>query len=401
MKRELRPGFKFHNGRLMITTDEQVKMIESWPDLKAIRKLTENKFWEKFVPVSRLLRPKSARTFDSLGPGNVRSMALDPLYEKYLAFYHFRNAIPPEITKSVERFSSRQWMLLSLCKRRERAKDLLEQNPALGFGVAHLGKFRPHVPEPLSTAVKVSALRQRDMLGWVGFPKTQVWANILAKIPAEAVTVERLRSLGMVATRPEVEHQLKHLHSVNGWVIALVSERRFADLVSPTLLTEIAEATDAAVPQAAFHLLEDLLNMGQRLPRPNPQSIRNLAALRKRHEEVSAAFVQLLEREKENQILPLPPLPGTPEIVPLIYAEDLIQEGRAQHNCVGSYSGWVHAGYGFIYRVLAPERATLSIVKGADGCWGINELKLACNKSPAPETVQAVQAWLNQYSLSV
>ena len=391
MKHELRPGFKFHNGRLMITTDEQVKMIESWPDLKAIRKLTENKYWEKFVPVSRLLRPNSARTLDSLGPGNVRSMALDPLYEKYLAFYHFRNAIPPEITKSVERFSSRQWMLLSLCQRRERAKDLLEQNPALGFGVAHLGKFCPHVSEPLSTAVKVSALRQRDMLGWVGFPKTQIWANILAKIPAEAVTVECLRTLGMVATRPEVEDQLKHLHPVNGWVIAWES----------TLLTEITETTDEAIPAAAFHLLEDLLNMGQRLPRPNPQFIRNLTALRKIHQEVSDAFTQLLEREKENQILPLPPLPGTPEIVPLIYAADLIQEGRAQHNCVGSYSGWVHAGHGFIYRVLAPERATLSIVKGADGCWGISELKLACNKSPAPETVQAVQAWLNQYSLSV
>ena len=402
MQRLLRPGFRFYNGKLMITTDEQVRIIESWPDLKAIRKLTENKYWEKFVPVVRLLRPKSASTIDSLGPGNVRSMALDPLHEKYLAFYHFRNSIPPEITRQVERFSSRQWMLLSLCKRREHAKDLLEQNPALGFGVAHLGKFRPHISEPLATAAKVSAMRQRDMLGWINFPKTQAWVNILAKIPPEAVTLERLRSLGRAAIQPEVEDQLKHLRSVNGWVVALVSERRFAGLVAPTLLAELTESTDDAIPQEAFHLLEEILSMAQRLPpRPNLQPIRNQETLRKRHQEVSAAFGQLLEREREENNLPLPPLPGTPEIVPLIYAEELIQEGCDQHNCVGSYTKWVHDGNGYIYRVLAPERATLSIIQGADGCWCIDQLKLACNKPAKPETYQVVRAWLNEYSLSV
>jgi hypothetical protein len=73
----------------------QVRLIESWPDLKAVRKLNESRYWDKFVPVSRLLRPKSATALDSLWHDNVRSMALDPLYEKYLAFYHFRNSILP------------------------------------------------------------------------------------------------------------------------------------------------------------------------------------------------------------------------------------------------------------------------------------------------------------------
>jgi hypothetical protein len=292
-------------------------------------------------------------------------------------------------------------MMLSLCKHRARAVDLLDQNHALGFGVAHLIKFRPHISEPMNIAAKASTLRQRDMLRWINFPKTQAWVNILAKIPAEAVTLERLKSLGQVAIQPEVENQLKHLRSVNGWIIALVSERRFVELIAPTLLAEIAETNDEAIPVEAYHQLEDILNLGQRLPRTNIQSIRNLAALRKIHQEVSDAFTQLLEREKAEKILPLPPLPGTPEIVPLMHENDLIQEGRSQYNCVGGYTKWVHDGKGYIYRVLAPERATLSIVKGADGCWCISEIKLACNKTPTLKTVLAVQAWLNQYSLSV
>ena len=62
---------------------------------------------------------------------------------------------------------------------------------------------------------------------------------------------------------------------------------------------------------------------------------------------------------------------------------------------------WVHDGNGYIYRVLAPERATLSIIQGADGCWCIDQLKLACNKPAKPETYQVVQTWLNEFSLSV
>jgi hypothetical protein len=329
-------------------------------------------------------------------------VALDPTYEKHLAFYHFRNAIPPEIAQRVERFTNRQWMLLSLCQRRERAMDLLEQNPALGFGVAHLQKFDPGHGDPLKVAAKITTLRQRDMLGWIGFPKTQVWANILAKIPAEAVTVGHLKALGRAAVRPEVEKQLKHLRTVSGWMIALVSERGLMGLMAPSLLTEIAEATDEAIAQTAFHLLEDLLNMKRRLPpRSGAQLIRSLTALRKIHQETSHDLRQFLEREAAEKILPEPPLPGTPEIVPLTCEQDLIEEGRIQHNCVGGYARWVHDGGGYIYRMLAPERATLSIIKGADGCWCINELKLACNRTPAPSTTKVVQAWLDQFSHSI
>jgi hypothetical protein len=403
MNRLLRPGFKFRDGKLIISTKEEVKIIHSWPDLKAIRKPTDRKAWSNFVPLFRLLRPKSlADDGDSLGSGNVRSTALDPLFEKQLAVAHFRSSVPPEITKSVERFTNRQWMLLALCKRREQAGDLLEQNPALGFAVAQLQKFSPTRWQPMGDAVKISAVRQRDMLGWIGFPKTQAWAKILAKIPPEVVTLERLKSLRDVANIPETENQLQHLRSINGWVIDLVSERRFSGMVAPTLLSEIGESPDDTAPQEAFHLLEDMFNLAERLPRrPNQQRIRSLEALRSKHQEVVAEFTQFLKREQEEKILPAPPLPGSPEIVPLTSADDLVQEGRDQHNCVGGYTKWVHDGNGYIYRVLAPERATLSIVPGADGCWCIDQLKLACNRPTNIETHNAVQAWINQYSLSV
>jgi hypothetical protein len=46
-----------------------------------------------------------------------------------------------------------------------------------------------------------------------------------------------------------------------------------------------------------------------------------------------------------------------------------------------------------IYRVLQPERATLSLARRA-GRWHIDQLKGACNRPVRPDTRQAVLAWL-------
>jgi hypothetical protein len=53
----------------------------------------------------------------------------------------------------------------------------------------------------------------------------------------------------------------------------------------------------------------------------------------------------------------------------------------------------VRAGRAYIYRVLAPQRATLEIQLTGDKP-KIGQLKLARNRNPDPATVAAVRAWL-------
>jgi hypothetical protein len=65
--------------------------------------------------------------------------------------------------------------------------------------------------------------------------------------------------------------------------------------------------------------------------------------------------VELLRKQKKpKEQLPPPPLPETETIVPLIRASHLSEEGRMQHNCVGSYA----------WRVLCKRRS-----KSAAGSW--------------------------------
>ena len=152
----------------MVSTQEEVKIVHTWPGLEAVRKGAAQTGWKPFVPCFRLLRPTtSGATIQpeaTLGPPGVKSAVLDPVWEKHLAFALFRRSIPPEVARAVERFTNRQWAMLAMCRHRLRAKDLLEQSPALGFSLAHHVKFRGSLLNGPETAARASALKQREIL---------------------------------------------------------------------------------------------------------------------------------------------------------------------------------------------------------------------------------------------
>jgi len=92
-------------------------------------------------------------------------------------------------------------------------------------------------------------------------------------------------------------------------------------------------------------------------------------------------------------------LPGIPgRIEPITSAAELVNEGEAQRNCVASYANRVHSGSTFIYRVLHPQRATLSVVRGKSfDQWEVGELEARFNTDVSDETEDFVQAWLNRH----
>ena len=117
--------------------------------------------------------------------------------------------------------------------------------------------------------------------------------------------------------------------------------------------------------------------------------------------EVAEEFQNYVEVQRAVGSFLEPPVPGTEDIVPLTDAGQLLEEGRAQRNCVGGYASRVAGGKVFVYRVLKPERATLSLRLGADGGWEIEQLLRACNQPVSPATTIAVLRWLARESVSI
>lgn len=100
---------------------------------------------------------------------------------------------------------------------------------------------------------------------------------------------------------------------------------------------------------------------------------------------------------------PPPPIPGTASIIPLQSFAELEAESIEQRNCVGisgAYANRVLSGEVYIYRVLAPGRHTLSIVRRGSS-WQIGEFKMHRNKEHREDALIAVQSWLNANQMSM
>lgn len=109
------------------------------------------------------------------------------------------------------------------------------------------------------------------------------------------------------------------------------------------------------------------------------------------------------EQQRQTGLVtfPPPPIPGNDSFIPLTRPHDLADESRLQINCVRTYMDRVLSGDTYIYRIVAPQRATLSIVLAADGSWYRSELKAFKNGRVHGTTETIIDNWLDSYRLSV
>jgi hypothetical protein len=408
MPRERTPGFRFKEGKLYIFTEAGVYLLEGWPMLRAVRKVDEGR-WEQFVPSFRVVRPyrpkkkpaPSAQLELALGP--IATLPPDSLAaQRKRAFDAFRFSLPRPVAARAEKFHSHQWAMLRLFQARAETLELAEQNPALCFALANFNAFDTFGRRlSLAQAVETSMRRQRDIAGALGFPPTDGAARILGKLAPESASMEVLQPMRMTLAQGDVAKTLAHLPRLNAGVVAIACDAETRAASTAKLLDEVAAMPTEKYRAATAELMRDTLRMFFALhPRRGTPKFQSLARLREVHDEVSTEFLQREATAPESFHLPRPPLRGTPDIVPIETVEVLAEEGRLQNNCVATYAQRILRRHTFIYRVLKPQRATLSIVRGPDGDWEIDELEARSNMPATDATWRFVEAWLDEHALS-
>ena len=203
----------------------------------------------------------------------------------------------------------------------------------------------------------------------------------------------------------EQKSRVSHLASINSGVVEILSNPLASRAASATLLGEVAKDRSENYRGRVVHMITSTLRMQEELLTGSRcNQFQNLARLRTVHEEVSENYRrrvrQLIEAsgpaEEGFFSQPLPGIPG--KIEPITSASELVDEGEEQGNCVASYAGRVRNGNTFIYRILHPSRATLSVVRRGPFCdWEIDELEGRYNTDASPETELFVQAWLDRH----
>ena len=435
------PSFKFTDGVLYVDTSLAQMRLKWRPDPSAEELAVGRRRWHPFLPEFRLLRAPESQGKESVYTLEIQAdiTAKEIAEQKAAAFAAFREEIEPDIVHVVELFGSHQWALMTLMHDEHWAKELAVGNPVLAYALANSDQFRRSPPEAAAVQARWYCHRkQRELLEWLGFPGTEAVVRIIRKIPPESASPSILRRLSnaLKADRRVLEY-LSHLKTVNNAVLELVTVKPYLDLITSKLLAEVAalpyvpgESTVADAIHAGMVLLNEC---SPDLKMKPMTSIKQASRFRaevdrayqdhQRRQEMARQEARRIAEQERHRLhmvatahrrtpatssgatarreFPPPPIPGTENIVPLTSAEHLHVEGKEQENCVATYGGRIRSGGTYVYRILAPERATLAIVRCADGCWYRSELSARCNGKIKLATERAVDMWLAKARLSI
>ena len=268
----------------------------------------------------------------------------------------------------------------------------------LAFAVA-FGAELTTIDTPVGFVQKQSLMAyhpQRDLLARLGFPPCEGVCRILKNVPAHHVTVALMARFRVWLRDENVRERLAHVHVINSAVLRVLEDGTICHL-TPAALVRLSQAADETAAEHAARQLAEVVRLWG-LVRPTCQLPRfgRVERIERANAEVREDVIKL--RAAASSEFPPPPVPGTAAIVSITTKAMLIEEGRLQRNCAGDYLIAAKRGRLAFYRVLEPQRCTLSIKKRG-GHWAVDQFKAACNADPSDEAGRVVRKWLREARL--
>ncbi len=388
-----RPGIYVKNGTLYAFTEFDGLMVRGWPEMWAWTRTCLHSLWQRWKPdidfregiirmgqnPERPLVADAGTTDAGEEPGALES-------ERRLVRDFFSN-LPLDVRDAIAPFETRRWNLLLMAARCPESLDLIKSNPALAYCAASRRAFGPYSSNHAERRMRfLTRSRRREICGPLGFPAAESTVSILRKIPASACEVPRLRAIRQLLKDPDWHKSLSHLPSLNLHVLHFLEDKALRRRTTPRLLHELGSCPSDVYSEAAW-LMAIHRDIGSR----RPEQFRSLQQILR-----MKANLDIRESDLRSLEFPKPPIPGNGAIIALDRPDLLLGEALSQRNCVMSYVRQISGGSFYFYRVLKPERATLSIVPVANGKWKIDQL-LGCRNEPVSEaTHQAVGEWLSK-----
>ena len=412
-------SFEVQENRLFVNRNGAcTHRISLWPRPQAEMR-NSNGVWERFYPEFRLIGyplPKPKDT-SQLELGLDVQINTTSTQSKRLAYDQLRQTMPLSYSMALAPFKSHQWNMIVFLSFYRRFYQLIKANPAIAFLLANRREFNWKIYRKEISLEDLTGMKQTQLLEQLGLPGTKNMVQITKKIHPSSIRPELLEMLKKCTCQEDVLKQLSHLKKINAGVLAVAGSARISRHVTPQLLEEISiNGQNNHYPMAAHTLREIIEWHGQlRKNRAFPR-FKHLADLEVYYDELVDGELRTIAEEERRvnrfvdpekliqqfrKPLGRPPIQAGEHIKPLRTAAALLREGQLQRNCVGGYADRVRLGRCYIYRVTAPERATLSVIRTAGGEWIIGELFASCNRPVRPETKETVNDWLAGEQLGI
>jgi len=387
----------------------KVEKIRIWPNPYAVEKISNLPYWRSCRPVITIPKEDIEEKINRLNApipfeNDQYLLALETQAEKRkrnetiqkLKWYAL---IPPKIRLTVQLFPNRQFQMLSLIANcGPAALDLAMSNHALAYLLGSNWIFTQDLTKSPLAVAKVLLrpnVKQVDIQRHLGFPPKKTVRQILRHIVPDAINVSSLLNLREALQKASVINSLSHLKRINASIIKIVCDPALLELVSYRLIAEISKLKkDDKVAHTAFKLYRIFKFFRQINLNPNRYPLINsIKKLMEIHDELDYKM-RKFAYHKTSLTFPAPPIKGTTAIIPLTNAGEIIKEGYQQKNCAADYLNQIikHKDY-YLYKVLSPERCTLSLIKN-DGKWEQDQIKKSCNQETSKDTKAYVESWL-------
>jgi hypothetical protein len=309
------------------------------------------------------------------------------------ALLEFIKQVPSRAVELAKRFSFRQLQLLQVMHEGEWAAELLESFPTLAW-LAVDARCRGAIDMPRD----FWRLKRKEIIRHITHG---AWGTaemrLLEKVKVEDGSADELYCIRSFLGRPEVS-LLRHFDSID--VIDMQHLREWPQVVDFSFAADALRMARSLCRgiERIRRCVEDSVRLGETLqldPLPQIARCSTVREVYRLHDRWTAKLNQIrLEERLKGVTFPAPPFPGTNFIIPLDTPVALAQEGCEMRHCVGSYIDAVARGSRFVYRVMAPERATVMLRRRGGG-WALDEIQCAANRPPSDATVRATREWLH------
>ena len=259
------------DGRLYLFEDSQVTVLESWPKLRAWRRLVGSTRFERTDPPviihgifsSQLvwlhLWELQHEPFSTDSTKIWHASTYDETTKCYSFFFDrfeitsdypeqildherfndFIEAIPQPVLSRITRFTYGQWRLLVMCSRIPAFVELIDSHPALAFALVHAERFRDQPMPTLASLRNKIRLAPEKLAGWLGFAESPATVAILQKILPSACNVEWLLLLRQNYIAP-VAAVLRRVVLIDQMTLALLVGR-YRPFVTDEFIVEFAQ----------------------------------------------------------------------------------------------------------------------------------------------------------------
>ncbi len=239
--------------------------------------------------------------------------------------------------------------------------------------------------------IALLSTKRCQILAACGLQGTKTSLQLLKKLVVPKFTAKELNILQQLST-DKLFNQLNHLKYLDFTLLDFLIHN---PLLTPS---RFFLGYDAEWPWNKFlHLHSEIIRMADICNWQDIEtaiiSCHTLQMLHNLHDRLAKRISNNVESFPVSYF-PAPPLTGTDHIVPLTNSRQLLIEGREQHHCVASFLQKIKTQEYYVYKVTAPERATLGLKIMDQNQIVLDQLKLCGNEEPAEETRIMVNSWI-------